>query len=159
MGSYTFTLLEAGPAGGPLVLLVHGSPQTLACSDAVIATLASADFRVAAPAQRGYSPSARPRSIRQHRVDALTADVTALADHLGAKRFSIAGHDWGGLIAWLLASVGGPSGKPVQEPAQRRPVDQVTRHHGGLTVRAVSRRRWHEPEGWQPTGVADGPDR
>jgi pimeloyl-ACP methyl ester carboxylesterase len=98
----TLDVDEAGPADGPLVVLLHGFPQTPASWDQVLPGLAAAGLRVAAPAQRGYSPRARPPSSRDYGIEALAADVLAVADHLGAGRFSVVGHDWGGAVAWWL---------------------------------------------------------
>lgn len=100
----TLDVDEAGPADGPLVVLLHGFPQTPASWDQVLPGLAAAGLRVAAPAQRGYSPRARPASSRDYGIEALAADVLAVADHLGAARFSVVGHDWGGAVAWWLGA-------------------------------------------------------
>ena len=57
-----------------------------------------------APDQRGYSAGARPREVGSYRSDLLTSDALALMNICGADRFHLAGHDWGGQIAWLLAA-------------------------------------------------------
>lgn len=93
----------AGPGDGPLVLLLHGFPQTAASWEEVSPGLAAAGFHVLAPAQRGYSPRARPVSASEYGIEALAGDVLAVADHVGAPRFSVVGHDWGGAVAWWLA--------------------------------------------------------
>jgi len=59
---------------------------------------------VLAPNQRGYSPGARPAAVRAYRMPELVADVLALAEAAGAARFHLVGHDWGGAVAWALAS-------------------------------------------------------
>jgi len=93
---------EAGPADGPLVVLLHGFPQSPASFEDVMPRLAAAGLHVVAPAQRGYSPRARPLSASAYGLDALSADALAVADHFGASRFSVVGHDWGGAVAWWL---------------------------------------------------------
>jgi pimeloyl-ACP methyl ester carboxylesterase len=95
---------EAGPARGPLVVLLHGFPQTTASWDGVLARLAAAGFRVLAPSQRGYSPRARPSAAREYGIQALADDVLAVAHSAGADRFSVVGHDWGGALAWWLGA-------------------------------------------------------
>jgi pimeloyl-ACP methyl ester carboxylesterase len=95
---------EAGPADGPLVLLLHGFPQTASAWDDVVPRLAAAGLHVVAPAQRGYSPRARPPAAGNYGIEALAADALAVADHAGASRFSVVGHDWGGAVAWWLAA-------------------------------------------------------
>ena len=66
--------------------------------------LAAAGLHAVAPAQRGYSPGARPRSPRDYGIEALAGDVLAVADHFSAPRFSVVGHDWGGAVAWWLGA-------------------------------------------------------
>jgi pimeloyl-ACP methyl ester carboxylesterase len=95
---------EAGPARGPLVVLLHGFPQTTASWDGVVPRLAAAGMRVLAPLQRGYSPRARPTAAGEYGIQALAADVLGVADAAGADRFSVVGHDWGGAVAWWLGA-------------------------------------------------------
>jgi pimeloyl-ACP methyl ester carboxylesterase len=98
-----FDAWAAGPPGGEPVLLLHGFPQTSACWAEVAAALAAAGYRAVAPDQRGYSPGARPARVRDYRMGELVADVLGLAETLGARRFHLVGHDWGGVLGWLLA--------------------------------------------------------
>jgi pimeloyl-ACP methyl ester carboxylesterase len=98
-----FEAVAAGPPDGELVVLLHGFPQTAACWTEVAEALAAAGYRVLAPAQRGYSPGARPAAVRAYRLPELVADVLALAEAAGADRFHLVGHDWGGVVAWALA--------------------------------------------------------
>jgi pimeloyl-ACP methyl ester carboxylesterase len=98
-----FDALAAGPPTGELVVLLHGFPQTSACWTQLLETLAAAGYHAAAPDQRGYSPGARPTTIQAYRLSELVADVTAIADRLGAETFHLVGHDWGGVVAWQLA--------------------------------------------------------
>lgn len=99
-----FDAVAAGPADGPLVLLLHGFPQLASSWRDVMARLADAGYRAVAPNQRGYSAGARPRTNDRYRLDHLVGDVLAFADQLGAQRFAVAGHDWGGAVAWALAA-------------------------------------------------------
>ena len=103
-GPYRFDALAAGPADGPLVLLLHGFPQSSHQWRFQLPILAAAGFRAVAPDQRGYSPGARPEEVEAYHVDRLVEDVLALADALGADRFHLAGHDWGGIVAWMVAA-------------------------------------------------------
>jgi pimeloyl-ACP methyl ester carboxylesterase len=99
-----FGALAAGPPDGELVVLLHGFPQTAACWTEVAEALAAAGYGVLAPAQRGYSPGARPAAVAAYRLPELVADVLALAEAAGADRFHLVGHDWGGVVAWALAA-------------------------------------------------------
>jgi pimeloyl-ACP methyl ester carboxylesterase len=98
-----FDALTAGPADGELVLLLHGFPQTGTCWHDALNALADAGYRAVAPNQRGYSEGARPEGVEAYRVTELSADVLAIAAALGRDRFHIAGHDWGGSVAWAVA--------------------------------------------------------
>ena len=100
----SFPAEAVGPAEGHPVLLLHGFPQTPACWHAVAAALAGRGLRAIAPTQRGYAATARPRGTGAYRLDELVGDVLAMADGLGADRFSLVGHDWGGAVAWAVAA-------------------------------------------------------
>lgn len=100
----TFDVTDAGPPDGEVIVLLHGYPETRASWDGVIPALADAGYRVLAPDQRGYSPRARPRGRRAYRMECLMDDVIALANAAGADRFHVVGHDWGGGVAWGLAT-------------------------------------------------------
>ena len=104
LGPLTFDVRVDGPDDGEPVVLLHGFPQTSEAWTSTCRALAGAGYRVVAPDQRGYSPSARPRSVSAYRVDALSGDVLGIADHLGLDRFHVVGHDWGGAVAWDLAA-------------------------------------------------------
>ena len=95
--------LHAVVAGsGPLVVLLHGFPQTAYAWRKQIPALA-ARFRVVAPDLRGYGESDKPPRVADYRVAVLVADIAGLIRALGAERAHIVGHDWGGAVAWMLA--------------------------------------------------------
>jgi pimeloyl-ACP methyl ester carboxylesterase len=103
----TFDALVAGAKNAPLVLMLHGFAESMHCWDAQVAALADMGYRALAPSQRGYSAGARPdtRDFPSYHIDRLMDDamaIVAAAGH-GDKRFHLAGHDWGGSIAWALA--------------------------------------------------------
>jgi pimeloyl-ACP methyl ester carboxylesterase len=98
-----FDALTAGPEDGELVLLLHGFPQTASCWRNALTSLGAAGFRAVAPSQRGYSEGARPKGVDAYRVSELSEDALAIARALGSTRFHLAGHDWGGTVAWALA--------------------------------------------------------
>ena len=103
----TFDTLVAGDVGAPLVLLLHGFAESFHCWRAQVASLADMGYRAVAPSQRGYSKGARPdpRDPSRYHIDRLMDDAMAIAaaSGYGDKRFHLAGHDWGGSIAWGLA--------------------------------------------------------
>jgi pimeloyl-ACP methyl ester carboxylesterase len=104
---FTFTVDTAGPAGGALVLLLHGFPESRHSWRAALPALAEAGYRAVAPDQRGYSPGARPdpADLSNYAFDRLIADAIDVADAAGVagKRFHLVGHDWGGQVAWGVA--------------------------------------------------------
>ncbi len=103
----SFTADVAGPAGGVLVLLLHGFPESHHSWRAALPELAKAGYRAVAPDQRGYSPGARPdpANLDNYLFDKLVADAIDIADASGAagKRFHLVGHDWGGQVSWGVA--------------------------------------------------------
>ena len=103
----TFDVLTAGEPGAPLVLLLHGFAESMHCWRAQVEALAAAGYRAIAPSQRGYSPGARPdtKDTANYHIDRLMDDAIAIvaASGYGDARFHLAGHDWGGSIAWALA--------------------------------------------------------
>lgn len=86
-----FGYLEWGE--GPLVLAMHGFPDTPHTWDVVGPRLAAEGFHVVAPFLRGYAPTAAPQVDATSRE--LGADVIALTDALGGGRAHLLGHDWG----------------------------------------------------------------
>ncbi len=98
-----FDATLAGPEDAPLVVLLHGFPQTSWCWRRQVPVLAEAGFRVLAPDQRGYSPRARPEETAAYSGEHLRGDVLGMAAALGAERFHVVGHDFGGAVAWQLA--------------------------------------------------------
>jgi pimeloyl-ACP methyl ester carboxylesterase len=97
-----FAYLEAG--AGPLVLCLHGFPDTAWSFAALLRRLAEAGFRAVAPFMRGYAPSAIPDD-RDYSGPALGRDVIALAEHFGAQDALVVGHDWGALAAYSAAAM------------------------------------------------------
>jgi pimeloyl-ACP methyl ester carboxylesterase len=103
----TFDALIAGEASAPLVMLLHGFAESMHCWRAQVKALAAAGYRAVAPSQRGYSPGARPdtNDKANYHIDRLMDDAMAIVAACGDsdRRFHLAGHDWGGSIAWGLA--------------------------------------------------------
>ncbi|MFD0938602.1 alpha/beta fold hydrolase [Methylobacterium trifolii] len=95
---------EAGPADGMPTILLHGFPEFWFGWRCQIGPLAQAGLRLVIPDQRGYNLSDKPDGIAAYHLDRLAADVIALADACGFGRFRLVAHDWGGLVAWWVAS-------------------------------------------------------
>lgn len=89
--------------GGEPIVLLHGFPELWYAWRRQL-TQIGATRHVVAPDLRGYGLSSRPRAVDAYRLDHIVADILALADHLGAPRIVLAGHDWGGVVAWAFAA-------------------------------------------------------
>ncbi len=96
-----FAYLEEGT--GPLVLLLHGFPDTARSWDHARPLIAAKGYRVVSPWMRGYAPTAIPE--RDADLETLGRDVLALIAALGATSAVVIGHDWGGAAAYAAASL------------------------------------------------------
>jgi pimeloyl-ACP methyl ester carboxylesterase len=89
---------------GPLVLMLHGWPECWAAWRHLMKPFADAGFTVAAPDLRGFGDSDKPQRPRDYAMPVLVDDVVGLVRALGFEKAHVLGHDWGGIIAWALAS-------------------------------------------------------
>lgn len=124
-----FTVDTAGPDSGVPVLMLHGFPQTRHMWRHQLRALATAGFHALAPDQRGYSRGARPAEVEAYAIDRLTGDALGLMDACGARRFHLAGHDWGGQLAWLIAAA---------NPQRVATLTVLSRPHPAAFVRALA---------------------
>jgi pimeloyl-ACP methyl ester carboxylesterase len=88
---------------GPLVVLVHGWPESWYSWRHQIPALAAAGYRVAAPDVRGYGRSDKPYPIEAYAIKEMCADIAGLVTALGETRAILIGHDWGAPIVWNTA--------------------------------------------------------
>jgi epoxide hydrolase 4 len=88
---------------GPLIVLLHGFPEFWYGWRLQIKPLAAAGFRVVAPDMRGYNLSSKPDGVHAYDTGKLTADLRGLIKERGAESVLLAGHDWGGTVAWDTA--------------------------------------------------------
>jgi pimeloyl-ACP methyl ester carboxylesterase len=98
---------ETGPEGGRPAVLLHGFPDDVHAYDGVAPQLAAAGWRVLVPYLRGYGPtrflaSETPRSGQQA---ALGRDLADFIDALRLERTVVAGYDWGGRAACIVAAL------------------------------------------------------
>ncbi|MBM3770853.1 MAG: alpha/beta hydrolase [Acidimicrobiia bacterium] len=85
---------------GPLVIFLHGFPESWYSWRHQLPALAAAGFHAVAPDLRGYGETDRPREVEDYDIHHLTADVVGLIDALGEKTALVVGHDWGAIVAW-----------------------------------------------------------
>jgi pimeloyl-ACP methyl ester carboxylesterase len=98
---------EAGPAGGPAVVLLHGWPYDIHTYVDVAPLLAAAGYRVIVPYLRGYGPTSflSPATVRNGQQSAVAVDVIALMDALDIERAILGGCDWGARTANVVAAL------------------------------------------------------
>ena len=94
--------LEQGQ--GPLVICLHGFPDSAHSFDHLTQVLVDHGYRVVAPFLRGYYPSGLAAD-NDYSMPAVAADVLALIEQLGETQASLIGHDWGGIAAYTAANI------------------------------------------------------
>ncbi len=87
---------------GPAVVLCHGFPELAYSWRLQVPALVAAGYRVLVPDQRGYGDTERPADVRAYDIQHLTGDLVGLLDALELERAVFAGHDWGGLVTWMM---------------------------------------------------------
>jgi pimeloyl-ACP methyl ester carboxylesterase len=93
----------AEQGSGPLVLLLHGFPESWYSWRHQLPALAAAGYRAVAPDQRGYGQTDRPDQAEQYTIMHLIGDAVGLLDALGAEQAVVVGHDFGAPLAWHAA--------------------------------------------------------
>jgi pimeloyl-ACP methyl ester carboxylesterase len=98
---------EAGPAGGPAVILLHGWPYDIYSYVDVAPALAEAGYRVIVPYLRGYGTTRflKAETFRNGQPSALASDVIDLMNALKIEKATVAGYDWGGRSADIVAAL------------------------------------------------------
>jgi epoxide hydrolase 4 len=125
--------LHARVAGdGPPVILLHGFPEYWYAFRHQLAPLAAAGFRAIALDMRGYNASGRPQGIDDYRIELLMRDVADVIHHFGSESAYVVGHDWGGLVAWCVAS---------QQPELVRKLAILNSPHPHIWLREIKRLR------------------
>jgi epoxide hydrolase A/B len=93
--------VEAG--SGPLVVLLHGFPESWYSWRHQLGALAAAGFHAVAPDLRGYGQTEAPEALEAYDIFQLTGDVVGLVHALGEQTAVIVGHDWGALVTHYAA--------------------------------------------------------
>jgi pimeloyl-ACP methyl ester carboxylesterase len=95
----TLNVATAGPKDGEPIIFLHGFPESHRTWRNQIEALSDRYYCIA-PDQRGFANSDKPEGVENYAPDRIIGDLAALADALGIGNFTLAGHDWGGAIAW-----------------------------------------------------------
>lgn len=85
---------------GPLVLFLHGFPESWYSWRHQLPAVAKTGYRAVAPDLRGYGKSDKPPAVEDYDIRHLAADAVGVLDALGEKTAVLVGHDWGSIIAW-----------------------------------------------------------
>ncbi len=128
-------IAEAGT--GPLVIMVHGWPESWFSWRHQIPAVAAAGYHVVAPDMRGYGKTDKPAAVEDYDIQHLTGDIAGLVDALGEKSAILVGHDWGAIVCWnslllhpehfsALAALSVPYGGR----AQRKPTESMKAANG-----------------------------
>jgi pimeloyl-ACP methyl ester carboxylesterase len=106
-GVLSISYVEAGPASGKPVILLHGWPYDIHSFVDVAPLLMAKGYRIIVPFLRGYGPTRflSPDTFRNGQPAALAVDVTALMDGLKIDTAILAGFDWGGRSADIIAAL------------------------------------------------------
>ncbi len=98
---------EAGPANGPVIILLHGWPYDIHAFVDVAPVLAAAGYRVIVPHLRGHGTTRflSANTVRNAQQSAVALDIIALMDALKIPKATIAGFDWGGRTACIIAAL------------------------------------------------------
>ncbi len=88
---------------GPVILLLHGWPDTSIMWDEVTPDLVAAGYRVAVPDLRGCGQSDKPAELTSYAMHHLIGDIANIVEALGVEKFTVVGHDWGAALAWGVA--------------------------------------------------------
>lgn len=95
----------AAQGAGPLVLLLHGFPETSYAWRHQLAGLSSAGFRAVAPDLRGFRLSDCPIEPGRYTTLDIIGDLVGILDALGETKAVVVGNDWGATIAWQAAQL------------------------------------------------------
>ena len=98
-----FRTLVDGPPDGEMVLLLHGFPEGAESWSKQLDALARAGCLAIAPDLRGYGLSDAPEDLAAYSIDQLAEDVRFMITAFGRPAAHVAGHDWGGMVAWFFA--------------------------------------------------------
>lgn len=110
----TLEVRVAGAVGRPVLLFLHGFPESAFVWDELLRYFAQPQhggYRCVAPCMRGYAPSCAPAGIDAYRVKHLVQDVQALVEAVTQNSptpgvlHALVAHDWGGAIAWNVAAL------------------------------------------------------
>jgi pimeloyl-ACP methyl ester carboxylesterase len=140
----SLNLLEAGEASGPLIVFVHGFPDTHAVWLTTIARLVD-EFRCVAYDVRGAGESAVPETRAGYRVSHLVSDLVAVIDSFSPGRpVHLVAHDWGSVQTWEAVLLAGSDPRLTGRIASYTTISGPAIGHLALWVRQGLRGSWKQ---------------
>ena len=100
----TFLVRSAGNPDDPLVMFLHGFPETSIMWSNLMEEAAAKGFYCLAPDMRGYTAGACPGSVKSYTIDKLQQDVIDIASAVKREKFHLVAHDWGAAIGWSVVN-------------------------------------------------------
>ena len=97
------TLRAAVEGEGPLIIMVHGCPESWFSWRRQIPVIAEAGYKVVAIDVRGYGGSDKPHAIEEYTLKKIGADIVGIVDFFEEDQAILSGHDWGGPIVWYTS--------------------------------------------------------
>ena len=97
------TLRAAVEGEGPLIIMVHGCPESWFSWRRQIPIIAEAGYKVVAIDVRGYGGSDKPHAIEEYTLKKIGADIVGIIDFFEEDQAILIGHDWGGPIVWYTS--------------------------------------------------------
>ena len=101
---HTTHYIECGPAGGPLMIFLHGWPEIGLVWRAQVESFAAEGWHCVAPDLRGFGSSSAPAASDAYANEQVVADMAELHEHLGGKPAIWVGHDWGSCTVGALVA-------------------------------------------------------
>lgn len=102
-GDLKFTSYVSGKKDAPLIICLHGFPDSARSFRFQLPFFASSGYRVLAPMLRGFEPQSQP-SDGDYSIAALAGDVITWIEASGADKIHLVGHDWGAVIGYAVGS-------------------------------------------------------
>lgn len=129
IGSINMHVIEAGPSEGTPLLFLHGFPDFWYGWKNQVAYFADRGYRVIIPDQRGYNLTGKPTGVKAYRCSNLMEDICSLVQVLELKKVHLVGHDWGGMVSWLLG---------IYHPGYFKSITILNAPHPGLLRKLIS---------------------
>jgi pimeloyl-ACP methyl ester carboxylesterase len=135
----TLHVARAGDEAGETILFLHGFPEHWYGWQKQLSYFAGQGYHVVAPDQRGYNLSSKPEQEEDYTLEKLTGDIVGLIRKLGLEKVVLVGHDWGGVVAWVVA---------MQFPQLLRKLVILNMPHPAVMLNNLKQNPWQMLRSW-----------